>query len=293
MQLKKSKKLSVRAGYLELTKPNILSLVLVATMLGYYLGSMGDGSWMTLIITLIGTSLTAGGSGALNHYLERDWDKLMERTKNRPLPSGLIAPQDALYFGIILVLLGSVLLVWQVNTITGFLSLLTAFLYVLVYTPLKRITWLNTSIGAVPGALPIIGGWTAGTGEVGAGAWILFAIMYLWQHPHFYAIAWMCKDDYARAGFQMLPVIEPTGNKTIRQIFWHLSLMIPIALLPYMYGMLGQVYAVGAFILSVGFFLSAFPLSRNRSKKGALLLLKTSVFYLPALLILIVIDMNI
>lgn len=293
MKLKKPKKISVRAGYLELTKPNILPLVLVATFLGYYLGSMGKGSWITLIITLIGTSLTAGGSGALNHYLERDWDKLMERTRNRPLPSGLIAPQNALHFGIILVLLGSLLLVWRVNTITGFLSLLTAFLYVLVYTPLKRITWLNTSIGAIPGALPIIGGWTAATGEVETGAWILFAIMYFWQHPHFYAIAWMCKDDYARAGFQMLPVIDPSGRRTILQIFWHLLLMIPVTLLPFLDGMLGGVYAVGVFILSVGFIISAFPLARTRSKKGALLLLKSSVFYLPALLLLIIIDLKV
>ena len=232
LKFQKQQAKSLISIYLELSKLNILSLVLVATFLGYYLGNMGVGSWDKLVFTLLGTSLTAAGSGALNHYLEREPDKLMERTKNGPLPAGLISPIHVILYGIIMVVAGSLLLVWQVNILTGILSLLTAFLYIMVYTPLKRITWLNTSIGSIPGALPIIGGWTAATGEIGTMAWILFGIMYLWQHPHFYAIAWMCKDDYARADFKMLPVIEPDGSRTMRQIFWHLLLMIPISLLP-------------------------------------------------------------
>jgi protoheme IX farnesyltransferase len=188
---------------------------------------------------------------------------------------------------------GVLLLVWTVNLLTGFLSLLTTFLYIIVYTPLKRITWLNTSVGSIPGALPIIGGWTAATGEIGTMAWILFGIMYLWQHPHFYAIAWMCKDDYAQANFKMLPVIEPDGVRTIRQIFWHLFLMIPISLLPVIEGSLGTFYLIGVTIVSVGFFLSAIPMARDKSRKSALLLLKASVFYLPALLIIIIIDLGI
>ncbi|MEE3135960.1 MAG: heme o synthase, partial [Candidatus Neomarinimicrobiota bacterium] len=222
MKFEKQKAKSMLSVYLELSKLNILSLVLVATFLGYYLGNMGIGSWEKLLFTLLGTSLTAAGSGALNHYQEREPDSLMKRTKNRPLPAGLISPLHVLLYGVFMVISGSILLVWKVNFLTGFLSLLTAFLYVIVYTPLKRITWLNTSIGSIPGALPIIGGWTAATGEIGTMAWILFGIMYLWQHPHFYAIAWMCKDDYREANFKMLPVVEPDGNRTIRQIFWHL-----------------------------------------------------------------------
>jgi protoheme IX farnesyltransferase len=254
---------------------------------------MGIGSWETLFFTLLGTSLTAAGSGALNHYLEREPDKLMARTKNRPLPAGLISPLHVIIFGVFMVISGSTLLVWKVNLLTGFLSIMTAFLYIIVYTPLKRITWLNTSVGSIPGALPIIGGWTAATGEIGTMAWILFAIMYLWQHPHFYAIAWMCKDDYAQADFKMLPVIEPDGSRTIRQIFWHLLLMIPVSLLPVVEGSLGTIYLIGVTIISCAFFLSAIPMARNKSRESALLLLKASVFYLPALLIIIIIDLGI
>ena len=197
MKFEKQKAKSMLNIYLELSKLNILSLVLVATFLGYYLGNMGIGSWEKLLFTLLGTSLTAAGSGALNHYQEREPDSLMKRTKNRPLPAGLISPIHVLVYGVFMVISGSILLVWKVNLLTGFLSLLTAFLYIIVYTPLKRITWLNTSIGSIPGALPIIGGWTAATGEIGTMACILFGIMYLLQHPHFYALACMCKDDYS------------------------------------------------------------------------------------------------
>jgi len=293
LKFHKQKAKSLIRIYLELSKLNILSLVLVATLLGYYLGNMGIGSWKILLFTLLGTSMTAAGSGALNHYLERELDELMERTKNRPLPAGLISPVHVLLFGVFMVVFGSILLVWQVNLLTGFLSILTAFLYILVYTPLKRITWLNTSIGSIPGALPIIGGWTAATGEIGTMAWILFGIMYFWQHPHFYAIAWMCKDDYAQADFKMLPVVKPNGSSTMRQIFWHLLLMIPISLLPVIEGSLGSIYLIGVTIISCAFFLSAIPLAKDKSRKSALLLLKASVFYLPTLLIIIIIDLGV
>lgn len=281
---------SILAAYIELTKPNIMSLVLITTVLGYYLGGKGIESWFTLIIALIGTALSSGGAGALNHYLERDADSLMNRTQNRPIPAGIILPNNALMFGIILVLSGTTLLVWKVNTLTGFLSILTAFLYVLVYTPMKKITWLNTSIGSIPGALPPMGGWAAATGHLDAGAWILFAIMFLWQHPHFYAIAWMCKEDYARANFKMLPVIEPDGKRTLRQIFWHLGLLIPVSIFPYLYGSSGIVYLFGVLILSVLFLISAVPMAREKTNNSAKLLLKSSVIYLPGLLFLIVFD---
>jgi|TARA_Y100000031_G_C8244039_1_gene397156 protoheme IX farnesyltransferase len=265
-------------------------MVLVTTILGFYLGGNVISSFRLLVVTLLGTGLCAGGAGALNHYLERDADMQMERTKNRPLPSGIIQPSQALIFGIILVLLGCTLLSWKVNLLTGFLSLLTAFLYVLVYTPLKKITWLNTTIGSIPGAIPPMGGWTAATGSLDVEAWLLFAILFFWQHPHFFAIAWVCRDDYEKAGFKMLPVMEKDGTRTIRQIFWHLTLLIPVSMLFYINGNSGWIYAIGVFILSLIFAGSAVPLVFNRTNKNALLILKASVMYLPALLILIIID---
>ena len=180
-------------------------MVLVSTIIGFVMGSTTDLDWIRLLWTLIGTGLTAAGAGALNHYLERNYDMLMDRTKNRPIPSGILTPGEALMFGIILVLVGSAGLVIKINVLTGFISLLTAFLYILVYTPMKRITWLNTSIGSIPGAIPPLGGWAATTGSLDLGAWILFGILYLWQHPHFYAIAWMCRDDYKKAGINNAP----------------------------------------------------------------------------------------
>ena len=292
MKLHKEKAKSVLHIFFELSKPNILSLVLVATFLGYYLGNLGMGSIEILFYTLLGTSMTASGSGALNHYLERDADAYMTRTKNRPLPAKLISPIKVLIFGICMVVIGTVLLLVKVNMLTGFLALLTAFLYTLVYTPLKSITWLNTSIGSIPGALPIVGGWTAAKGEIETMAWVLFGIMYLWQHPHFYAIAWICKEDYSKANYKMLPVIDSTGNRTIRQIFWHLILMIPISLLPVFLGSMGIFYLLGVTVITCAFFISAIPLARNQTIKSALILLKASVFYLPALLIIIIIDLK-
>ncbi len=290
MKLRQQKSTSRLTGFIELCKPKILIMVLITTILGFYLGGNVISSFGLLLTTLLGTGLSAGGAGALNHYLEREADTRMVRTKNRPLPSGLIIPSEALIFGIILILIGCTLLSWKVNLLTGFLSLLTAFLYVLVYTPLKKITWLNTTIGSIPGAIPPMGGWTAATGSLDVEAWLLFAILFIWQHPHFFAIAWVCRDDYERAGFKMLPVVEEDGTRTIRQIFWHLTLLIPVSILFYVNGNSGWIYAIGVFILSLIFAASAVPLAFNRNNKNALLILKASVVYLPALLILIIID---
>ena len=229
-------------SYIDLMKPNILIMVLITTILGYYLGSDGKILWDNLVSLMIGTFLSAGGASVLNQYLEREQDKIMNRTCKRPIPLGIISPQNALIFGIISVISGTVILAIMINILTGFISLLTAFMYVLIYTPMKRITSLNTSIGSIPGALPPVGGWVASTNSIDSGAWILFAILYLWQHPHFFAIAWMCKDDYEKAGFKMLPVIEPNGRRTVRQILWHLSLLFPITLLPVFIGMNGYIY---------------------------------------------------
>ena len=290
MKLSKPTAISLSSKIAELSKLNILSLVLVATFLGFYLGSNGEMEYNKLLLTLLGTALTAAGSGSLNHYLERDADKKMDRTRNRPLPSGTLTPLFAVLYGMALVVIGSVTLAYFVNLLTGFLSLLTAFLYIVVYTPLKKITWLNTSIGSIPGAIPIIGGWTAASNSISTMALVLFGIMYLWQHPHFYAIAWLCKNDYAKANFKMLPVIEESGSRTMRQIFWHLLLMIPLSFLPVIQGNLGIIYLVGVTIITFIFFLSALPLAKDRSNKSALLLLKASVLYLPVLLFIIIID---
>ena len=290
MKLSKPPAISLSSKIAELSKLNILSLVLVATFLGFYLGSNGEMEYNKLLLTLLGTALTAAGSGSLNHYLERDADKKMDRTRNRPLPSGTLTPLFAVLYGMALVVIGSVTLAYFVNLLTGFLSLLTAFLYIVVYTPLKKITWLNTSIGSIPGAIPIIGGWTAASNNISPMALVLFGIMYLWQHPHFYAIAWLCKNDYAKANFKMLPVIEESGSRTMRQIFWHLLLMIPLSFLPVIQGNLGIIYLVGVTIITFIFFLSALPLAKDRSNKSALLLLKASVLYLPILLFIIIID---
>ena len=290
MKLSKPPAISLSSKIAELSKLNILSLVLVATFLGFYLGSNGEMEYNKLLLTLLGTALTAAGSGSLNHYLERDADKKMDRTRNRPLPSGTLTPLFAVLYGMALVVVGSITLAYFVNLLTGFLSLLTAFLYIVVYTPLKKITWLNTSIGSIPGAIPIIGGWTAASNNISPMALVLFGIMYLWQHPHFYAIAWLCKNDYAKANFKMLPVIEESGSRTMRQIFWHLLLMIPLSFLPVIQGNLGIIYLIGVTIITFIFFLSALPLAKDRSNKSALLLLKASVLYLPVLLFIIIID---
>lgn len=283
------------AAYVDLTKPRITVLVLVTATLGYFMGGIGFHGWDSLeglLFTLIGVSLTSGGSGALNHFLERDADALMARTRNRPIPSGAVPATHALLLGEYMVLGGVMLLMWKVNLLTAFLALLTAFLYVLVYTPLKRVSWLNTLVGAIPGALPPMGGWTAATGQVEAGAWVLFLILFIWQQPHFYSIAWIFKDDYAKGGFKMLPVEDPQGRRTFRQIIGFAALLIPVSLLPTAIGLSGIVYLIGAAILGVYMLASCFPLVRTGSTVDARRVLKTSVLYLPLLLMLIVIDFS-
>ena len=280
----------ILTDYLVLLKPRITALVLVTTALGFFLGAHTLRMWSVLLWTLIGTALSCGGSSVLNMYLERDVDRLMHRTKRRPIPAGRVPAAHALAFGVICILLGVATLVLKVNLLCGFFALLTAFLYVLVYTPLKRQTWLNTFIGAIPGALPPVGGWAAATNGAELGAWILFAILFIWQHPHFYAIAWMYREDYGRAGLKMLPVIEPDGESTFRQVMIYSALLIPVSVLPYFLGMSGVVYLVGTIILGLFLLFVGLDVSRSRSIADAKRLLRASVIYLPLLLILIVAD---
>ncbi|MEC8645751.1 MAG: heme o synthase [Candidatus Latescibacterota bacterium] len=277
-------------AYWELTKPRIIFMVLVTCALGFFVGGRGIHSYTLLLATLLGTALTVGGSAVLNHYLERDVDRLMERTRNRPLPAGLVRPSTAMSYGFILVLLGECILLSFTGLLTAFLALLSAFLYVVIYTPMKRLTWLNTSLGAIPGALPPVGGWTAATGELETGAWIFFLILFAWQHPHFYAIAWMFREDYARGGFKMLPVVEADGKRTCRQVIFFSLMLLLVSVMPTLFGLAGTVYMVGAILLGIAFLAASIALAYSRSLLSARRLLRASVIYLPLLLVLSVFD---
>ncbi len=278
------------SAYLELTKPRIAALVLVTAALGFFLGGRGIHSPLLLGYFLLGTAGVVGGSGVLNHVLERDADRRMERTRNRPLPAGLIKPASAMSFGIFLVLAGLFVLLATTNLLTAFLALLSAFLYVVIYTPMKRLTWLNTSLGAIPGSLPPVGGWTAATGGLDTGAWVLFLILFAWQHPHFYAIAWIFREDYRRGGFKMLPVVEPDGKSTCRQIIVFSVLLILVSTLPTFLGISGWIYLCGAVLMGLGMLVVGIALTLSRSHLDAWRLLKASVLYLPLLLLLSVAD---
>ena len=187
------------SAFVELTKPRITFLILVSTALGYYLGNQNEMDINLFALTMIGTFLLSGGAGTINHFVEKDLDKLMDRTQARPIPAGIISSKNALIFGLCLSIIGLIILIIFVNQLTAALGLITVLLYIFVYTPLKKITWLNTTIGAIPGAMPALGGWAASANELNPNAWILFSILFLWQHPHFYAIALMCKEDYKKA----------------------------------------------------------------------------------------------
>jgi protoheme IX farnesyltransferase len=275
-------------AYIELTKPRIVSMVLVTTALGFFLG--GHAAWPVLLATLTGVGLATSGAAALNNYLDRDVDSKMVRTRKRALPAGLVSPAQALAFGVSLVLVGVLALVWAVNLLTGFLVLLAAFLYVLVYTPMKRLSWLNTTIGAIPGAIPPLCGWAAASGRLDPGAWVLFAILFVWQHPHFFAIAWMFKDDYRNAGLKMLPVVDPSGASTVRQTLAFSLALIGVALLPSFVGMTGRVYLWGALAMSLALLAVGVVFCRAKTFVDARRLLKASVIYLPLLVILMILD---
>ena len=292
MNRKPSPVTSQLGAFFELTKPRITFLILVSTALGFYLGSQGKINSNQFAVTIIGTFLLAGGAGAINHFVEKDLDKLMDRTQSRPIPAGIISGKNALFFGVSITMIGFIILAALINHLTAILGLITVLLYIFIYTPLKKITWLNTTIGAIPGAMPALGGWAASANALDPNAWILFSILFLWQHPHFYAIALMCKEDYKKAGFQMLPVIEKESNRTNRQILWHAFLLIPVSLFFVVTGVLGEIYFWGASALGFGYLISGIPLLRDTTFDNAKLLLKTSIIYLPALLIVIFIDLN-
>ncbi|MCL4139315.1 UNVERIFIED_CONTAM: hypothetical protein GTU68_037007 [Idotea baltica] len=265
-------------------------MVLLMTAFGFVAADQQNVDYLKLFLTLIGTALSGGGAAALNNYIERDLDAKMRRTSKRALPLGLIEPISALYFGLVLTVLGVVLLVSTVNLLTAFLALLTTFLYTLVYTPLKRVTWLNTAIGAIPGALPPMGGWVAVSNSLDLGAWILFIILFVWQHPHFYSFAWLNKDDYSKANYKMLPCIDGDGSKTFQQIVLYSVLLIIVAVLPTVFGMSGFVYALGAGFASIWILYLGIDLRKKQTPVAAKKLFAASLVYLPLLFVFVVFD---
>lgn len=277
------------ADYWELTKPEISFLVTLSALAGFLLGSPETLDGWKLAYTLVGVAACAGGGGVLNHYLERDLDAEMRRTADRPLPTGRIAPHVALIFGIVLVAAG-IATFYFVNALTMGLAALTVTLYLFVYTPLKRVTKYNTLIGTVPGALPALGGWTAATGSMSAGGWSLFVILALWQMPHFLSLAWMYRNDYARAGYRMLTVVEPDGRSTARQTLLFTAFLLGASTLPTVVGVAGWFYLVGALVLGGWFLLPAWAFFRSRTSRNARRVLFGSIIYVPILVALIFVD---
>ena len=280
---------SVALDYWDLAKPEISFLVTIAALAGFLLGSPAGLDGMLLGWTLAGTALSAAGSGVLNHYLERHHDALMRRTAKRPLPAGRVAPGAALFFGVALTLAGLSALLF-VNLLTMSLAALTVVLYIFVYTPLKRHTRYNTIIGTIPGALPALGGFTAATGAVGPGGWAIFAILALWQMPHFLALAWMYRKDYARASYAMIPVLEPDGRSTAKQALLFTVALAVVSTTPTIFHVAGWLYLVGALGLGAWFLAPAYAFYRSRATRDARRVLMTSIFYIPILVAIIVVD---
>ena len=276
--------------FVELTKPRVTTLVLVTTLVGFYLGSRGALDIVLLLNTLLGTALVAAGTSALNQYAEREQDGLMLRTRGRPLPAGRMEPVHALLFATGISAAGLLHLALAVNLLTAGLAALTLSSYVLVYTPLKRVSSLCTLVGAIPGALPPLGGWTAAQGEVAAGGIVLFAILFVWQLPHSLSIAILYRDDYARGGFRLLPVVDPDGGSTGRQILAHCLVLLPLSLMPSMVEVSGEVYFYGALALGIVLTACAVPIVLNPTARAARRLLLASVIYLPVLLCLMALD---
>ncbi len=271
------------AAYIELTKPRITFLIVLTSAAGFCLGSRGAANYLTFTHAMIGIALLSSGLATLNQFMERDLDGLMRRTENRPLPSGRLFPFEALWFGIALTLGAELYLALSVNVLTAVLGLTVITGYLFLYTPLKTRTSLSTAVGAFPGAMPPLMGWTAARGEIDVAAWVLFAILFLWQFPHFLAIAWMYREDYGRAGIRMLPVVEPDGRVTGQQIILYALMLVPVSLLPAFLGISGRFYLVAALTLGLLFLGSSIRAALSKSNQHARQLLLASVLYLPLL----------
>lgn len=273
-----------------LTKPGITRLVLITTAVGFYLGSSGSFDFVLLWNALLGTGLLAAGTNALNQYAERKVDAEMKRTRDRPLPSGRLRESTALVFSAGISVAGTLWLVLLVNPLTALLGVASLLIYIFAYTPLKQRTWWCTVIGAVPGAIPPMMGWTAVTGRVDLLAWVLFGIVFLWQMPHFFAIGWLYRLDYARAGFPMLPVLDEGGSRTARQIVLYTVALLAVSLLTTILGLTGAIYFFGALTLGLIFLGLGMVLAVTRTGMHARRLFLGSVIYLPVLLVLMVVD---
>ncbi|MEA2709895.1 MAG: heme o synthase [Phycisphaerales bacterium] len=278
--------------FYELTKPRMNFLVLVTTLVGFYMatGPSRHIHWALLFPALIGTALCAAGASVLNQFIERDLDKLMPRTRNRPVPAGRIAPGEALVAGIVLGASGVITLALFVNVLTALLGVLTLLSYVLIYTPLKRKTTLNTVIGAIPGAIPPVMGFTAVDNALSPAAIALFAILFIWQMPHFLAIAILFKRDYALAGFKMLPVVDEDLSVTGRQIVLYSVALVPVTLMPVQVGLAGQAYFAVALMLGLAFLSFGISCATSKTRLDARKLFFASIIYLPALLGVMMLD---
>ena len=275
--------------YLTLTKPRITALVLASAAAGFLLGATS----FDLILfahTMVGVGLVAAGTSAMNQVLERDVDALMRRTRARPLPAGRLDARPAAFFSGALAAGGIAWLALAVNPITAVLAAATFLSYDFIYTPLKRVHSLSTVVGAVPGALPILGGWTAATGELGPGGWALFGILFVWQLPHFLALAWLLREDYGAAGLRMLSVGDPEGRETRRQAVLYALTLIPVSLMPSVLGLTGPIYFAAALVLGGGFLWTALRFGREATAERARRLFRASIVYLPLLMAILVMD---
>lgn len=294
------KKQSLLGDYLQLFKVRVTALIVVTAWTGFYMGAAKTGvsslSW-TLLYALVGIGVTCAGSAALNEVMERKIDALMRRTRNRPLPAGRMSLATGLTAGILATVAGSVFLALTTNVLTGVLAFATAVIYLALYTPLKRISPISTFVGAFPGAMPPLLGWTAIRGKMEVEGVFLFLIVFFWQFPHFQAIAWMYRDDYEAAGIKMLPVVDKAGHSVIRQMLAYCSTLVSVSLVPALLGMTGKVYAVGALVLGLAFLWFVLRLARTKlpttspeSRKFARQLLQASVLYLPFLFALMMMN---
>jgi len=276
------------AVYADLIKARLTLLVLLTTLVGFYVGYQGPMNYLLMFHALFGTALVASGAAALNQLLEREYDARMRRTASRPLPSGRLQPVTVMLFGGICSLVGTVYLALLVNPLTSVIGAISLVSYLFIYTPLKRLTWWNTAVGAIPGALPPLMGWAAARGELSAGGWALFAILAFWQLPHFFAIAWIYKDEYAKAGFKMLPAVDPDGRRTAQQAVSHTLGLLLVSLSPFVLHLAGAFYLVAALGLSAFYLWCAIQFGRKLDGPSAKKLFFASIIYLPLLLIALV-----
>lgn len=293
IEIEQSKAAGMRermAAYIELTKPRIAFMLVLTSAAGFYLGTKGGFDTVLFVNSMIGILLLAFGVATLNQYIERDTDALMERTAKRPIPTQRLTANEALIFGILQCVVSEIYLYFLVNPLTAVLGLTVIVGYVFLYTPLKTRTSASTAIGAIPGAMPPLMGWTAASNEITIGAWALFAMLFLWQFPHFLAIAWMYKEQYAKAGIKMLPVIEPDGIITARQIVLFTIMLVPISLAPFFLGFAGVIYLAGALMLGIWFLIESVITARAKTVERARRLLMVSVIYLPLIFGLLVMD---